>query len=89
LNLRFKSLMRTAGAPTLLITGNLKCAMALRKWRNKGESLLVDRYRRIAARCLYHGIIMISAKTKVTETKTAGSSALLKALRKRSIWDSE
>jgi hypothetical protein len=32
-----------------MITG--KCTMALRKWREKGESLRVDRYRCIEGRC--------------------------------------
>ena len=47
--------------------------MALKKWREKGdsESFRVDRYRCIEgpSRCL-HQMIM-SAKTKVTKTKTA------------------
>jgi hypothetical protein len=42
--------------------------MAFKKWRGKGESFRVDRYRCIEGRCL-HQIIM-SAKTKVTKTKT-------------------
>ena len=49
-----------------MITG--KCTMALRKWREKGESLRVDRYRGIEGRCLHQ---VMSAKTKVTKTKTA------------------
>jgi hypothetical protein len=46
--------------------------MTLKKWREKGESLRVDRYRCIEGRCLLvRQIIMMSAKTKVTKTKTA------------------
>ena len=46
--------------------------MAFKKWREKGESLREDRYRCIEDKghCL-HQIIMMSAKTKVTKTKTA------------------
>jgi hypothetical protein len=44
--------------------------MTLKKWRDKGESIRVDRYRCIEGRCLYQ-IIMMSAKPKVTKTKTA------------------
>ena len=36
--------------------------------REKGESFRVDRYRCIEGRCLYQ---IMSAKTKVTKTKTA------------------
>jgi hypothetical protein len=42
--------------------------MAFKKWREKGESFRVDRYRCIEGRCLHH---IMSAKTKVTKTKTA------------------
>ena len=41
---------------------------AFKKWREKGESFRVDRYRCIEGRCLYQ---IMSAKTKVTSTKTA------------------
>jgi hypothetical protein len=48
--------------------------MTLKKWREKGESLRVDRYRCIDSpaegRCLCQ-IMIMSAKTKVTKTKTA------------------
>ena len=40
----------------------------LKKWREKGESFRVDRYRCIEGRCLHQ---IMSAKTKVTKTKTA------------------
>ena len=50
----------------ILITD--KCTMALKKWREKGESFRVDRYRRIEGRSLHQ---IMSAKTKVTKTKTA------------------
>ena len=50
----------------ILITD--KCTMALKKWREKGESFRVDRYRCIEGRCLHQ---IMSAKTKVTKTKTA------------------
>ncbi len=49
-----------------LITG--KCTMALKKWREKGESFRVDRHRCIEGRCLHQ---VMTAKTKVTKTKTA------------------
>ncbi len=52
----------------ILITD--KCTMTFKKWREKGESFRVDRYRRIEGRCLLVYQIM-SAKTKVTKTKTA------------------
>jgi hypothetical protein len=47
--------------------------MALKKWREKGESgesesFRVDRYRCIEGRCLHQ---TMSAKTKFTKTKTA------------------
>jgi hypothetical protein len=45
-----------------------KCAMALEKWREKGESLRVGRCRCIEGRCLHQ---VMSAKPKVTKTKTA------------------
>jgi hypothetical protein len=47
-----------------------KCIMAFKKWREKGESFRpgVDRYRCIEGRCLHQ---IMSAKTKVTKTKTA------------------
>jgi hypothetical protein len=48
----------------ILITD--KCTMAFKKWREKGESFRVDRY--IEGRCLHQ---IMSAKTKVTKTKTA------------------
>jgi hypothetical protein len=38
------------------------------KWREKGESFRVDWYRCIEGRCLHQ---TMSAKTKVTKTKTA------------------
>lgn len=50
----------------ILITD--KCTMAFKKWREKGESFRVDRYRCIEGRCLHQ---IMSAKTKVTKTKTA------------------
>jgi hypothetical protein len=40
----------------------------LKKWREKGESFRVDRYRCIEGRCLHQ---VMSAKIKVTKTKTA------------------
>ena len=55
----------------ILITD--KCTMALKKWREKGESFRVDRYRCIEGRCLHQ---IMSAKTKVTKTKTALSLSL-------------
>ncbi len=42
--------------------------MAFKKWREKGESFRVDRYRCIEGRCLHQ---IMSAKNKVTKTKTA------------------
>jgi hypothetical protein len=49
--------------------------MAFKKWREKGEPFRVDRYRcrgielqRKTCRCLHQ---IMSAKTKVTKTKTA------------------
>jgi hypothetical protein len=45
-----------------------KYTMALEKWRVKGESLRVGRYRCIEGRCLHQ---IMSAKPKVTKTKTA------------------
>jgi hypothetical protein len=42
--------------------------MTVKKWREKGESLRVDRYRCIEGRHLH---LVMSAKTKVTKTKTA------------------
>ncbi len=50
----------------ILITD--KCTMGLKKWREKGESFRVDRYRCIEGRILHQ---IMSAKTKVTKTKTA------------------
>ncbi len=50
----------------ILITD--KCTTTFKKWRDKGESFRVDRYRRIAGRCLYQ---IMSAKPKVAKTKTA------------------
>jgi hypothetical protein len=50
----------------ILITD--KCTTAFQKWLDTGESFRVDRYRCIAGRCLYE---IMSAKTKVTKTKTA------------------
>ncbi len=52
----------------ILITD--KCTMAFKKWREKGESFRIDRYRCIESRCL-HPIQIMSAKNKVTKTKTA------------------
>ena len=43
-------------------------AAAVKKWREKGDSLRVDRYRCIEGRCLHQ---IMSAKNKVTKTKTA------------------
>ena len=43
-------------------------AFKFKKWREKGESFRVDRYRCIEGRCLHQ---IMSAKTKVTKTKTA------------------
>ena len=43
--------------------------MALKKLLEKGESFREDQYRCIEGRCLVHQIM--SAKTKVTKTKTA------------------
>ena len=45
-----------------------KCAMTFAKWRERGESFRVDRYTRIAGRCLWQ---VMSSKTKVTKTKAA------------------
>ncbi len=42
--------------------------MTFKKWRDKGESFRVDRYRCIAGRCLYQ---IMSANPKATKTKTA------------------
>ncbi len=42
--------------------------MAFKKWREKGGSFRVDRYRCIEGRCLYQ---IMSAKPKVTKTKAA------------------
>ncbi len=42
--------------------------MTFKKWRDKGESLRIDRYTCIAGHCLYQ---IMSANTKVTKTKTA------------------
>jgi hypothetical protein len=50
----------------ILITD--KCTTTFQQWREKGESFRVDRYRCIAGRCLCE---IMSAKTKVTKTKTA------------------
>ena len=50
----------------ILITD--KCTMTFTKWRGKGESFRVDRYRCIEGRCLHQ---IMSAKNKVTKTKTA------------------
>ncbi len=52
----------------ILITDSDKCTMAFKKWREKGESFRVDRYRCIEGRCLHQ---IMSAKTKVTKTKNA------------------
>ena len=53
----------------MLITGTVKCTMAFKKWREKGESFREDRYYRcIEGRGLHQ---IMSAKTKVTKTKTA------------------
>ncbi len=51
-----------------LITDKCTGTMAFKKWREKGESFRVDRYRCIEGRCLHQ---IMSAKTKVTKTKTA------------------
>jgi hypothetical protein len=45
-----------------------KCTMTFKKWWEKGESFRVDRYRCIEGRCLHQ---VMSAKTKVSKTKTA------------------
>ncbi len=59
--------MRTVSKRKILITD--KCTMAFKKWRReKGESFRVDRYRCIEGRSLHQ---TMSAKTKVTKTKTA------------------
>jgi hypothetical protein len=50
----------------ILITD--KCTMSFKKWREKGETCRVDRYRCIEGRCLYQ---IMSTKNKVTKTKTA------------------
>ena len=52
----------------ILITD--KCTMAFKKWLEKDESLRVDWYRciQVEGRCLHQ---IMSAKTKVTKTKTA------------------
>ena len=42
--------------------------MTFKKWRDKAESFRVERYGCIEGRCLYQ---IMSAKTKVTITKTA------------------
>ena len=56
----------------ILITG--KCTMTLKKWRDKGKSFRVDRYRchwqRIAGRCLYQ---IMSANTKVRKRRPRSS----------------
>ncbi len=49
----------------ILITGKL--TMAFKKWGERGESFRVDRYRSTALK-VHH---IMSAKTKVTKTKTA------------------
>ena len=51
---------------TILITD--KCMKFFTAWRDKGESFRVDRYQRIAGRCLNQ---VMSEKTKVQKTKTA------------------
>ncbi len=45
-----------------------KCTTTFKKWRDKGDSFRVDQYRCIEGRCLYQ---IMSAKSKVTKTKTA------------------
>ena len=45
-----------------------KCTVTLAKWRDKGELFRVDRYTRIAGRCLWQ---VMSSKTKIRRTKTA------------------
>ena len=45
-----------------------KCTVTLAKWREKGESFRVDRYTRIAGRCLWQ---VMSSKTKIRRTRTA------------------
>ena len=52
----------------ILIRVTDKCTMAFKKWLEKGRSFRVDRYRCIEGRCLHQ---IMSAKTKVTKTKTA------------------
>ena len=52
----------------ILIRVTDKCTMAFKKWRGKGESFRVDRYGCIEGRCLHQ---IMSAKPKVTKTKTA------------------
>ena len=42
--------------------------MSFKKWREKGESLRVDRYRCIEGRCLHQ---IMCANPKVKKTKTA------------------
>ena len=45
-----------------------KCTTTFKKWREKGESFRVDRCRCVEGRCLQQ---IMSAKTKVTKSKTA------------------
>ena len=55
----------------ILITDKCTTGMAFKKWREKlegAESFRVDRYRCIEGRCLHQ---IMSAKNKVTKTKTA------------------
>ena len=42
----------------LLLLATDKCTLTLKKWRDKGESLRVDRCRCIAGRCLYQIMIL-------------------------------
>ncbi len=51
---------------TILITD--KCTKSFTAWRDKGESFRVDRYQRIAGRCLN---LVMSEKTKVKKKKAA------------------
>ena len=52
----------------ILITDTCTTTFHWQKWHDIGESLRVDRYMCIAGRCLCE---IMSAKTKVTKTKTA------------------
>ena len=59
--------MRTVSGK-ILITNKCTMTRTLKKWREKGESLRVDRYRCIEGRCLHQ---IMSAKTKVKKRTSA------------------